>query len=652
MAGEQSLDVQCPNVLNGFHFSNHDLHPFQLMKCRIASALGAAFLAASVPLAAFAKSTESSPSTLVNKVRQAVAASTEPGAKMSPLFAYYVVPPMSNLKRTATTVPEDGILGGPIRIIAAQGEFEPASVVFFPFADVGKMELKVSNLKGKNGTIPASAVDARVVKVWYQTGTAWHSYFADAYGRTLVPELLLHDENLVRVDQKTQDNYLRVDYPKPRGSEYVWISNPYQIQIPFNHFTEPVDDAPALRPFSLTQGEFKQVWLTFEAPKEAEGIYSGTLAVTVDGKPQGAIPLEVRVLPFALPDPKTNYDLNREFYTSIYNDLKLPIYLKNNGGDREGALKRLANEYENVRKHNILYPILLDQYLPGEAQLFTDQFEVYKKAGLRTDAIFGAVPAIPNYGWMTSPEVQGKPVADQPPAYDLFRKMDAVYDAAIKAVGHHNIYSFGWDEPGMRLLVAERGPWKTVHDKGLSTYTTGKNPHLLYGGYNEDFVNYGGAFSKDDAEAWHAMGARITSYANPHTGPENPDFARRAHGFELYRSNADGTNNYMLDGSPWNDFAGVEYNFRSFNLIYPGKERPMDTLQWEGIREGIDDVRYATLLKQLAHQAIETGKTENIYAGKKALLWLATQDPKTVDLNALRMEMIGHILKLKQIHQD
>ena len=78
----------------------------------------------------------------------------------------------------------------------------------------------------------------------------------------------------------------------------------------------------------------------------------------------------------------------------------------------------------------------------------------------------------------------------------------------------------------------------------------------------------------------------------------------------------------------------------------------MDTLQWEGIREGIDDVRYATLLKQLAHQAIETGKTENIYAGKKALLWLATQDPKTVDLNALRMEMIGHILKLKQIHQD
>ena len=37
---------------------------------------------------------------------------------------------------------------------------------------------------------------------------------------------------------------------------------------------------------------------------------------------------------------------------------------------------------------------------------------------------------------------------------------------------------------------------------------------------------------------------------------------------------------------------------------------------------------------------------------KKALLWLATQDPKTVDLNALRMEMIGHILKLKQIHQD
>lgn len=573
------------------------------------------------------------------------------GAKTTGSFVYYVVSPMSNLKRLETTYPEDGVLGGPVQIIAAQGEFEPASMVFFGLTDAKEVELKVSNLKGESGTIPASAVDIKVVKVWYQTGTAWHSYFADTQGRSLVPELLLNDENLIKVDRKTEDNFLRVDYPKPRGSEFVWISNPHQIEIPFNIFTEPVGDAPTLRPFSLTKGEFKQIWLTFEAPKDAKGFYTGTISVTVDGKPQGTIPLEVRVLPFTLPDPKTNYDLNREYYTSIYNNLNLSTYLEQNGGDREAALKRLANEYENLRKHNILYPKVPDNFAPGEAKLFTDQFEVYKKARLRTDAILGAVPTIPSYAWMTSPEVRGKPLKDQPPDYGLYRKIDAVYDTAVKALGHHNIYGFGWDEASMSLLVAERGPWKYVHDKGLNVYATAHNSHLLYAGYNEDFVNYGGHFSKEDAEAWHAMGSRITSYANPHTGPENPDFSRRAHGYELYRSNADGINNYMLDGSPWNDFAGAKYNFRAFNIIYPGKEHPIDTLQWEGMREGIDDVRYATLLKQLAHQVIETGKTENVYAGKKALLWLATQDPKTVDLNALRMEMIAIILNFREILQ-
>lgn len=585
---------------------------------------------------------------LGERVRAAVAASSEKGAKISKKFAYYVVPAMSNLKRTPTTYPEDGILGGPVQVIAAQEEFEPASVVFFGLTDAKAIELKVSDLKGKNGTIPASAVDIRVVKVWYQTGTGWHSYFADTQGRTLVPELLLHDENLIKVDKKTQDNYLRVDYPKPRGSEYVWISNPPQIEIPFNHFIEPVGDAPTLQPFSLTKGEFKQIWITFKAPKSAEGLYKGAISVTVDGQPQGEIPLETRVLPFSLPDPKTNYDLNREYYTSIYNDIKLEAYIRRSGGDREGVLKRLVNEYENLRKHNVLYPMLPDQFAPGDEKLLTEQLEIYKKAGLRTDAIFGAITSSPNYLWMTSPDVQGKSVAEIPPSYDVLRKIDNVYDSVTKSLGHHNIYSFGWDEAAMRLLVAERGPWKYLHDKGIKTYATGKSSHLLYGGYNEDFVNYGGAFSKDDAEAWHAMGARITSYANPHTGPENPDFARRAHGFELYRSNADGMNNYMLDGSPWNDFAGEEYNFRAFNMIYPGREHPIDTLQWEGMREGIDDVRYATLLKQLANKAIESGKTENVYAGKKALLWLATRDPKTVDLNALRVEMIATILKLRE----
>lgn len=610
-------------------------------------AAGTWLLAAPVPLVAATPAQH--PPSLKEKVRQDVAASTEPRARMSKLFAYYVVPAMSNLRRTQDTHPEDGTLGGPVRVLAAQGEFEPASVVFFAFNDAEKVELKVSDLTGKNGRIPASAIDVKVVKVWYQTGLAWHSYFADTKGRQLTPELLLNDETLIRVDRDTRDNYLRVDHPEPRGSEYVWISNPHQIEIPFNDHLEPVADAPTLRPFSFQADEFKQIWLTLEAPKNAEGLYTGTIDVTVDGKPQGTIPLEVRVLPFALPDPKTNYDLERTFYASTYNESYLSRYLAKNGQNRDEGLKRLTNEYENMRKHNLLYPMLPELPAVGGEDVFLAQIEAYKKAGLRTDTIFGAIPAAPRYDWMTSPDVQNKPLAEQPPPHDLLRRMDRAYDLVTKAFGHKNIYCYGWDEPALRLIRAQRLPWKYAHDKGLRIFSTGHSSHLLHAGYNEDFLNYGGSYSKESADTWHEIGSRMTSYAAPHTGPENPDFTRRTHGFDLYKANADGTNNFIWNGSAWNDFAGAEFNFRAFNMVYPGKDRPIDTLQAEGFREGIDDVRYATLLKQLANQAIATGKTDTVYAGRKALLWLATQDSKSCDLNALRMEMIAHILKLREI---
>jgi len=586
-----------------------------------------------------------------DRVRADLAAS---GKKPGPAsYVYYTVPPMSHLKRTHDTYPEDGRLSAPIRIVAAKGEFEPASIVFFPFASATKVELKVSDLQGEKGRLPASAVDVKVVKVWYQAGTAWCSYFADTAGRVLVPELLLHDEALVKVDRKTRDNYLRIGLaaPKAEKAEYRWISSPSRLEVPLNDHLDPVQDAASLQPFSFAAGEFKQVWFTLHAPKAAEGRYSGKVSVTVDGSPQGEIPIEVLVLPFELPEPMTNYDSKRRYYASIYNNNSLRLYCKKNGGDLERAKKRLHREYVNMREHNLRYPIL-DGYHEGEDAFFTGQLEVYKEAGLGTDAIFGAVPGVPLLDWMTSPEVSGKPLATQPPPLNLYRQIDRAADLVKKVIGDPVVYALGWDEPAMNLLVAERLPWAYLARKGVKVFTTGHAAHLSYNGYNEDFVNYGGSYSKAESAKWHAIGARITNYAAPHTGPENPDFVRRTHGLDNYLADCDGTANYMLNGSPWNDFAGEESNFRSFNMVYPAIDGPIDTIQWEGYREAIDDVRYATLLKTLANDAIATGETEKIYRGRMALQWLVLLDSKSCDLNAARAEMIAYILKLQSLLEN
>ena len=149
----------------------------------------------------------------------------------------------------------------------------------------------------------------------------------------------------------------------------------------------------------------------------------------------------------------------------------------------------------------------------------------------------------------------------------------------------------------------------------------------------------------------------MASYAGPHTGPENPDVFRRMEGLARYKAYYDGSFNYKYFSglhptlykkykqNVWNEFMGG--SFRSMNLVYPTSSGMIDTLAWEGYREGIDDVRYATKLKQDAARAIATGKMQAVYAAKKALMWLELMDEKTADLNAVRMEMIEYILKIQ-----
>lgn len=176
-------------------------------------------------------------------------------------------------------------------------------------------------------------------------------------------------------------------------------------------------------------------------------------------------------------------------------------------------------------------------------------------------------------------------------------------------------------------------------------------------GYCIEYANHGGWPKRENAATWHAVGAKIASYAGPHTGPENPDVFRRMKGLARYKAYYGGSFNYkyfsQLHSSlyekykqnVWNEFMGG--SFRGFNMVCPTTGGPIDTLAWEGFREGIDDVRYATKLKQEAEAAIATGDVDAVYTGKKALIWLELLDDSTADLNAARMEMIEHILKIQ-----
>ena len=111
---------------------------------------------------------------------------------------------VSSIIRTPEEFPQDAEYTPEARAAAAKGEFEPFSFIAHPYENIEKFEMKASDFKSEDGAaIPASALDMKVVKCWYQAN--WNSYF-NSGNQILVPDLLLSDETLVKVDE-VKKNY-------------------------------------------------------------------------------------------------------------------------------------------------------------------------------------------------------------------------------------------------------------------------------------------------------------------------------------------------------------------------------------------------------------------------------------------------------------
>ena len=209
---------------------------------------------------------------------------------------------MSELMRLADVYPVDGRYNGELRTFAAQGEFEPVSFQLFSTQKQKDITFTVSDLKSSTGAVISSdRLDLRTVKVWYQNGNRWNSYFADV-GLRLVPEMLLKDENMVKVDTNEVANYARIKTDK--GEKYVWISAPKGLDVGFNAMQKGFEDAKEMQSVTLEKDQFKQFFVTISVPEnQTPGVYSGSITVKADGKQVAQIPVKVRVLPFALPLP-------------------------------------------------------------------------------------------------------------------------------------------------------------------------------------------------------------------------------------------------------------------------------------------------------------------------------------------------------------
>ncbi len=497
-----------------------------------------------------------------------------------------------------------------ILLRACPGEYEPASFVVVPLDQDVKVTVGTSELTGENGVMPRETVDIRSVKRWYQSGI---KNIVNEGKRILTPELLLYDDSLIRVDHETRDNYVRLRFPDGR-EEWRCVSDAkarFEQEELERWTTEtcPIQDAQTLQPVRIPRQHAKQFWITIHVPAEAKaGSYTGTITVAPETGRSEKIELAVQVLPFKL-DPNP---LDSSIYYKWRDQLDPTAMGTVTAWTRSKA--QIRWELKNLMAHGVDNPTVG----AGPKNLPTI-LSLRAEAGMRSDRLYHLTKNINT----TSPE-----------------EMQEIMDIARK-FGFSEIYFYMQDEATGEKLAKQRPLIERAHEMGAKVFVAGRqNNNFPALGDIQDVFVCAGAPSRREAGLWHSKGHKIFCYANPQAGVEDPEVYRRNYGLLLAMNGYDGAMTYIYCQA-WNDFCR---KWRAHNFVYPTADGGIDTIQWEGYREAMDDLRYLATLRKAIAEASRGNEVPRIEAAK-ARSFMRELDIRG-DLEEVRDAMIERIITL------
>jgi len=506
-----------------------------------------------------------------------------------------------------------------ISMRACRGEYEPGSFVVYPLDDAVRLEVIPTDLKGPAGVIGARLVDIRAVKCWYQSGGTGR--FPINRGlRLLTPELLLYDDDLVRVDYQEKQNYVKLQFPDGTD-KWLWISSlettPEEKDVSVE--AQPIRDAESLQPVTIPKETAKQFWVTVQVPETARpGQYEGAIELRSAGELLETLGLELEVLPF---DLEPNH-----LESSMYYHWGITLDLEGEGTvqHRTRSLSQYRAELRNLLAHGVDNPTMGVKFDSG---LLPVALTLRQQVGMASDHLY----------YLYAP-------TSTPP-----EQINEIIEIA-RGFGFEDVYFYARDEAKGEDLTKQRPIWERVHEAGGKVFVAGvpaswnsrQGNFPLMGDLQDLLVCYGDP-AKEEAALWHSKGHKVFCYANPQSGIEEPETYRRNFGLLLDANDYDGGMTYIFYHG-WNDFSGKRY--RQHNFVYPTADGLIDTVQWEGYREGIDDLRYLATLRKAIERAEQAGGR---YAQLAAQAQAFTDSMDvTGDLYVLRSEMIRWILALTE----
>ncbi|MFH0964397.1 MAG: sugar-binding protein [Planctomycetota bacterium] len=475
---------------------------------------------------------------------------------------------------------------------ACRGEYEPLTFSVCATEDLQSVEIEIDDLRADTGEVlGAATVDVRVVKCWYQAGRG-EDLSATGMDRFLVPELLLKDERLVVVDRPGKRNLLRaaeglVDISDPEGD--LSAIGP--------------KDTETLQAFDVAAPEIiKQVWLTIHVPDDAmPGTYRGNVHIRPRNTAEVSVPLSVEVLPFNLEPSMLEY--------SIYYRGCLKAHGRGSISSEVKSPAQFLAEMKNMLAHGVDNPAI---YRQGRATGLVEVEWVERALALREEA------GLPKRSLYTLWAIANNIInSDAEEAY--MKKRVARWVQFAKENGYGDVYFYGIDEAEGDRLASERRTFKAVHEAGGKVFVAVHKGFFPLVGDLLDLPVH--RLDPETAKNVHGAGHRIYCYGSPHVGREEPLTFRRNYGLVLWKTGYDGAMSFAYQsacGHIWNDFDNPKE--RDIVFAYPTVDGVIDTVQWEGFREGVDDVRYvSTLLAAIERAKDDPAKRARAIAAEK---WL------------------------------
>jgi hypothetical protein len=323
------------------------------------------------------------------------------------------------------------------------------------------------------------------------------------------------------------------------------------------------------------------------------GEYTGHLSLSAEHGGKATFDIKLTVYPFKLERPE--HSTHGQFYYIDYGDFD-PFEFEDmaaHGMDMlvSGLGPPVAPEADGKRKTKQTH----------------EAFAALKKLGYRA-------PLIDGTGYMNS-------LLKDPKNRAQYADVITETKRIAKEEGFDEIGFFPVDEPHTAPLQAQAKTaceWtRDVTD--ANTYITSNpnavkvlDPVLNYVCYNLTYLNAATIQSMKPHQ-------KLMFYCP--SIDVNPEYNRYRPGFYMFKIGAFSSQYFAYMEFAGDPFCDLDGSNRDWNVVYPSMDSPYHdpTLEWEAMREGVFDYRYAYTLKKLAEEAKKKGKTAEADKALKVL---------------------------------